>query len=243
MNQEHKDLLTKGVESWNIWLEDNPDVRPKLSGANLNDADLNDAYLRGADLRGTNLFKADLIRADLKGADLTGADLTGADLGDANLSGANLSGADFTGADLRGANLNGAIVKRANFTGVDISGTDLRNTNCNDVIAKAEKEPDGIDQHAAGAKLDDGKIRAAVLEDFSLALLEVAKVGNYGATKYSRGGWQSVENGLERYSDAFWRHLLEKRHSEIDKESGLTHISQMAWNLLAIIELQSREKE
>jgi len=86
-----------------------------------------------------------------------------------------------------------------------------------------EKDPQGIDQHSPGAKLDDGKILASVLSDFSLALIEIAKVGTFGAKKYSRGGWQHVPNGIERYSDALWRHLLAERHELIDNDSELLH--------------------
>ena len=107
---------------------------------------------------------------------------------------------------------------------------------------KKETDPNGINQHAPGAKLDDGKIMAGVLSDFSLALIEVAKVGTFGAKKYSRGGWQHVENGPERYYDALWRHLLDERHEPIDKESGLLHLSHLCWNVLARLELILREK-
>ena len=107
---------------------------------------------------------------------------------------------------------------------------------------KKETDPNGINQHAPGAKLDDGKIMAGVLSDFSLALIEVAKVGTFGAKKYSRGGWQYVENGEERYMDALWRHLLAERHEPIDKESGLLAFAHLAWNSLARLELMLRNE-
>lgn len=34
-NQEHLDLLKKGVEGWNQWREEHPEIEPDLSGANL----------------------------------------------------------------------------------------------------------------------------------------------------------------------------------------------------------------
>ena len=71
-----------------------------------------------------------------------------------------------------------------------------------------EQDPNGITQHEPGSKLDAGKNKAGVLADFSRALLAVSEVGTFGADKYSRGGWQSVPNGVERYTDAAWRHLL-----------------------------------
>jgi len=57
-----------------------------------------------------------------------------------------------------------------------------------------------------------GKVMASLLKDFSLALTEVAKVCTYGASKYSRGGWQHVPEGIDRYDDAKWRHMLAERH-------------------------------
>lgn len=104
-----------------------------------------------------------------------------------------------------------------------------------------DKDPNGIGQHEPGAKLDARKTKAGVLSDFSLALLEVGKVGTFGANKYTRGGWQSVPDGIERYTDALWRHLLEERHEPIDQDSGLLHAAHIAWNCLARLELILRE--
>lgn len=92
-----------------------------------------------------------------------------------------------------------------------------------------------------GIKLDNDKIKAAVLGDFSIALEAVAKVGTFGVNKYTRGGWKYVENAKERYSDAMWRHLLAININEIDEESGFKHIYHLAWNVLALIELEEKE--
>ncbi len=63
-NQEHLDLLIgQGVEVWNQWRQENPDLEPDLSGSILNRADL-----RGALLSRVNLTEASLIWADLRGA-------------------------------------------------------------------------------------------------------------------------------------------------------------------------------
>lgn len=110
--------------------------------------------------------------------------------------------------------------------------------------ASAERDPTGRDQHAPGAKVDAGKQLAGVLMDFSRALTAVAEVGSRGARKYTRGGWQQVPNGVQRYTDAFWRHLLAVGRGElIDPDLGVTHWSQVCWNCLALIELTLREAE
>lgn len=106
-----------------------------------------------------------------------------------------------------------------------------------------EFDPSGKDAHEPGAKLDAGKPLAGVLSDFSLALTEIAKVGTYGAQKYSRGGWQSVPDGITRYSDALWRHLLKERHEPADKDSQLLHAAHLAWNALARLEIMLRKIE
>jgi len=108
--------------------------------------------------------------------------------------------------------------------------------------SNSERDPNGIGQHDPGAKLDHGKIQADLLEDFSLALAAVAEVCTYGAKKYSRGGWQHVPDGINRYNAAAWRHRLNRRHEEVDKESGLMHDAHEAWNVLARLELILREK-
>lgn len=105
-----------------------------------------------------------------------------------------------------------------------------------------ETDPNGVNQHEIGAKLDNGKPMASLIGDFGLALLEVAEVSTFGAKKYTREGWKHVPNGIERYSDAMWRHLLKENTSELDDDSSLTHAAHLAWNALARLELMMREK-
>ncbi len=50
-NQEHLDILMQGVDVWNEWRKEHPDIQPDLSfalliGANLSEADFHNAYLR-----------------------------------------------------------------------------------------------------------------------------------------------------------------------------------------------------
>lgn len=104
-----------------------------------------------------------------------------------------------------------------------------------------EHDPHGKSPHEPGAKLDAGKNRLGlILGGFSLALLEVGKVGTYGAQKYSDNGWMSVPSGQERYTDALFRHLLAQE--ECDPDTGLLHAAHAAWNSLAVLELMLRGK-
>lgn len=100
---------------------------------------------------------------------------------------------------------------------------------------KAEVDPNGIDAHQLGAKLDAGKNRVGlVVGGFAQALTEVAKVGTYGAHKYTEDGWKSVLNGQARYTDALFRHLFaELNGEECDSDTHIYHAAHAAWNALA----------
>ena len=108
-----------------------------------------------------------------------------------------------------------------------------------------EVDPLGKNPHEAGAKLDAGKPRPAlVLGGFARALIEVSKVGTYGALKYTDNGWQSVPNGEARYDDANLRHwLYEKAGQGCDVDTELLHAAHAAWNALARLDLILRKKE
>lgn len=104
-----------------------------------------------------------------------------------------------------------------------------------------ERDPQGRSAHEPGAKLDAGKVRAfLMLGGFSRALEEVARVTTVGAAKYSPGGWAQVPAGVERYEDAAVRHLLALGRGPIDADTGCRHKAQVAWNMLASLELELR---
>ena len=105
-----------------------------------------------------------------------------------------------------------------------------------------EADPNGLAQHAPGAKLDKGKIKMHLLQQFSLALTEVAKVATYGCNKYSEGGWQEVEDGFKRYSNAMLRHYFKESSEMFDIDSNLCHEAHLAWNALARLELKLKAK-
>jgi uncharacterized protein YjbI with pentapeptide repeats len=148
-NEAHVEQLMKGVEAWNAWREDNPEVDPDLAGAqlhgqkleasDLSSVNFSGAMLDGADLREAKLGDANLQETSLRDADLTGADLGGAilrqaNLADVRLTGANLREAHLEGANLRGANLDGADLRETGLAGADLwnaslDGTKLREAN------------------------------------------------------------------------------------------------------------------
>jgi uncharacterized protein YjbI with pentapeptide repeats len=135
-NQGPRAILKQGVETWNRWREQYPEVQPELSRVDLSGETfwhanfcevqlresnfertiLLNASFRGATLCQANFKKALLRFADFRHADLTGADLSGAILEEANFEGANLCRANFERAYLYRANLVGASLNGANFS-------------------------------------------------------------------------------------------------------------------------------
>jgi hypothetical protein len=138
-DEEQVRILKKGVEAWNDWREQAPDIRVNLSGANLSGADLFRANLTEANLSEANLGEATLSEADLSGANLqwanlSGANLRGAAFGDANLGGANLGGANLTEANLGGADLSEAIFFWANLSGANLTEANLSEATLSETI-------------------------------------------------------------------------------------------------------------
>jgi hypothetical protein len=134
-NEEHLEILKKGVEEWNRWREENHDLEPDLSGADLRDVKLDEvnlfevnlsqAILSGASLFRANFFLAILHEADLRNADLYGADFYESDLYGANLSQAKLNEVNLGNTNLIRANLREARLYEANFIKTIVSGADF----------------------------------------------------------------------------------------------------------------------
>jgi Pentapeptide repeats (8 copies) len=136
-DKKHIKILKNGVEKWNEWRNENPKIKPDLTGADLSfqilvGANLRRADLTEADLTDSILYQADLCETVLNGAKLVGTNLCQTRLCDAYLRGAdlhraNLDRADLTGADLSEANLErtilvGATVAKATFTRCRVYG-------------------------------------------------------------------------------------------------------------------------
>ena len=109
----------------------------------------------------------------------------------------------------------------------------------NYVQRAVEHDPTGKGPHTPGAKLDAGKNRLGlVFGGFANALEAVGRVGTLGAQKYTDHGWLTVPNGIERYTDAMYRHLLAEAGGEaLDYDTNLLHAAHAAWNALARLEL------
>ncbi len=91
--------------------------------------------------------------------------------------------------------------------------------------------------------MDHGKNRLSlVINGFSLAMQEVGQVATFGAVKYTDNGWTEVPDGVNRYTDAMYRHLLKEAAGELtDNETMCLHAAHAAWNALARLDLMLRE--
>lgn len=113
-------------------------------------------------------------------------------------------------------------------------------------VKKQEVDPNGKNPHEPGAKLDDGKapVYRGVIAYFPRAIKEVAKVSAFGASKYTWNGWETVPDGISRYSDANGRHIADEAiEGPYTLDSKLLHKAHAAWNALAALELTLREME
>ena len=103
-----------------------------------------------------------------------------------------------------------------------------------------ESDPLGRNPKEAGAKLDAGKspVRRGLLEYFPRACLAVAEISQFGASKYTWKGWETVPDGIDRYGDAEVRHICNAAiEGPITADSKMQHAAHEAWNALARREL------
>ncbi len=120
-NPEHLKILKQGVEVWNVWREENPNIEPDLMEADLDGASLDGVNLDRASLVLTHLENAHLIQARLVGARLERTRLDGTRLIRAKLNNAVLDGVSLVGTRLDGANFDDASVVHASVVYVDLS--------------------------------------------------------------------------------------------------------------------------
>ncbi len=115
-----------------------------------------------------------------------------------------------------------------------------------EVPLNKEYTTDAAEKIAGGAiKYDGGKspVYRGAVSYFPLAIREVAAVSQFGANKYAWRGWENVDDGFNRYSDAMVRHLTYEGEGEVlDADSGLLHAAHIAWNALARLEILIKER-
>ena len=158
-NPEHLDILKQGVEVWNEWREENPEIIIDLKGAKLSRTDLS----------GINFSKAQLRVAYLRASDLTNSNLTEADLKGAYLNRANLNRADFTKATLRGANLSECNLIQTNFNSARLYFTNFTESSfesTNFLRSKLYKTVFGLCNLSGCIGLESVRVKGSCIIDF-----------------------------------------------------------------------------
>lgn len=141
---EHLSVLQNGVEQWNRWRQDNPEIRPTLYDAPLNGAVLSQANFSNANLIGAQLEKATLIEVNFHEANLLGANLRGATLTDANFCRTDLYKTDLSDAWLTRANLQGTQLAMTDFRGAHLIGCTVYGLSAWDIKTDEATQQEGL---------------------------------------------------------------------------------------------------
>ncbi len=192
-NPEHLKILKQGVEVWNKWREENPEIKPDLSEANLTmhhlpGVDFTLTNLCNAILYVTNLSKANLSFAILIGANLSYSKCAEANFFGAILSGANMSRIELTGANMSWAKLDKATLVKASMSGANLFRADLSEANL-------------TSSNLAGASLSQAILYEANLTEASLHEANLVKTNFTNAILertwiYGISVWDIKKDGL-----------------------------------------------
>jgi uncharacterized protein YjbI with pentapeptide repeats len=136
-NHEHLAKLNEGINSWNQWRMEHPDIKPDLSesdlkGMDLSGFDLTNTNFYRAVIAGTNFTEADLSHSSMEEVCGSEANFTGAILRDTYFYAANIREANFTDADMTEANFGNAILNGSNFTNAKLNETSIMNSELQD---------------------------------------------------------------------------------------------------------------
>ncbi len=187
-NENQRKFLLEDVKAWNIWRKDNPEVKVRLTGANLRHADLMGADLNRSKLMDACLYGANLKEANFYGARLNNADFSNTNLQDVCFQKAILDNVNFSNAYLYGADLKYAELRGVNFNGADLSGVDLREANLSgsdlfNVILKDAKLNKAILSETSfkEADLSGANLTGSVLRNANLHMAKLTRANLSGA--------------------------------------------------------------
>lgn len=202
-NDEHVALLKQGVDAWNAWRKENPDIRPDLSGVDL----------REANLAGANLIEADLSQTDLTGANLTVAYLNQARLSNAQLRGANLTHAHLADATLFHANLEDAVLREAIVIEANLNGANLRHADIGRAVLPGAKL---IGADLRDAILVKAQLRGARLLGTNLSGAHLSAADLITATLIETDLTGADLTGCRVYGISAWRLTLDENTKQQD---------------------------
>jgi uncharacterized protein YjbI with pentapeptide repeats len=205
-SKKYRSLMGEGVEVWNSWRDENPDVRPNLKSFDLRGVNLDGYNLAYCDLRHANLQEVSLrnskLFADFKGANLEGADLFEADFTGPIPYGEQIQAeseylAYVQGARLANANLSSARLTRAHLTGCDLSFCNLEEATLvaaqmvrSDLRRATLVKADLFQANLMGANLAKADLSNAYLNAACLVQCKVKGANFRGAWVYGTSVWE-----------------------------------------------------
>lgn len=173
-NLEHLATLKHGVAAWNNWREQNRNIVPDLSGAELPRAELGAIALPAdagemQEIIGIDLSHANLENANLEGANLRHANLSMAQVSGVNLVEAQLANAYLVRAQLVGADLNKANLARAKCANAELQESRLEQSN----LFLADLSAANLSRtRLRGAQLTQTELKDAILSNAELAFTD-----------------------------------------------------------------------
>lgn len=142
-NPVHLAILRQGVDVWNQWRQENPDITPDLSWINTNNIDLSGAYLFQVDLSGASFknqifnnvsfSKSNLYRADFSNSRSFHVCFSETNLIKTNFASANLVNVNFLDANLSHANFYDTRLSRIVFDSTILENTKFTESKLNNI--------------------------------------------------------------------------------------------------------------
>ena len=178
-NQEQLKILKQGVEVWNKWREENPDVTIDLSAA----------QLQGFDFSSYNLSNANLYKINLANCRLYNVKFNDSNMKGAFFRGASINFVEFKRADI----LGGIFVGIKDFKYVDFQEANLINSSFENTIIESG--------YFAWAKLNGVNFNNASLAkaDFYLA---IARNANFCGANLKYANLQFMDISFSDFSNA-----------------------------------------
>ncbi len=124
----HSEMLMQGVEIWNKWRNDNPEIIPQLSHVDLSEME---GFPTG--LSGINLSNAYLENTNLYGLTMEDSNFEGAILYNSNCYSTSFKNANFGSADLELVNFSNGSLDGADFLNARLGTTVFGNCNLSSV--------------------------------------------------------------------------------------------------------------
>lgn len=174
-NQEHLDILKQGVEVWNKWRREHPEIEPDLNGIdfdevitalptymeaqniNFDELDLEYNFFSAIHNRTVNNLRfSALVENREDGFDLVGIDLHGANLRGCSITDLQLSNVDLSHSDLRSADLRSTFLLET-----DLSEATLTKANLQDAFFYKASFRE--------ARIDQAELRAMLVRDLDVS--------------------------------------------------------------------------